>query len=349
MIDLTLQHKIKDRVVSFLRESWKPAIWLAVLGVGMTYLIGINRPWSSTLYWKVASFTVLMWELLWLGNAYLSNWIDTKISWHKDPLLRFGVGIAAMVVYTIASMICLIYFYRVVFNFRMGDDLGVTLYSTMIITTIISMFMTSRSFLFNWRQASIDAERAKQESIKAKYDSLKTQVNPHFLFNSLNALTNLVYQDQDKAAKFIKQLSEVYRYVLDNREQEVVSIQEELNFLTSYLFLQQIRFGDKLKVEISLEQVQGRVAPLAVQMLVENAIKHNVISDDDPLTIRIYSENQYLVIENSLKRKKILPEDSSGLGLENIRKRYEFLSDKKVEVEEKEVIFKVSLPIIPKE
>jgi LytS/YehU family sensor histidine kinase len=199
----------------------------------------------------------------------------------------------------------------------------------------------------NWRQTAIDAEKAKRESIKAQYDSLKNQVNPHFLFNSLNALTNLVYQDQDKAAKFIKQLSEVYRYVLESRDKEVVTINEELKSLESYIFLQQIRFGDKLNVQIDIPQRDGRVAPLALQMLFENAIKHNVISEEYPLTIHIYRKEDNLIVENTLKRKHILPEDSSGLGLENIKKRYEFLSDKKVAVEETNLKFKVTLPILP--
>jgi LytS/YehU family sensor histidine kinase len=163
----------------------------------------------------------------------------------------------------------------------------------------------------------------------------------------LNALTNLVYQDQDKAAKFIKQLSEVYRYVLDSRDKEVVSIQEELKFLESYLFLQHIRFGDKLNVQIDIPRKDGRVAPLALQMLFENAIKHNVISEEDPLTIHIYRQDENLVVENTLKRKQILAEDSSGLGLENIKRRYEFLSDKKVVVEETASKFKVTVPILP--
>jgi sensor histidine kinase YesM len=346
MIDLTFQDKFKETVISFLRETWKTALWLVVIGLGLTFLIAWDKPWNNVFFWKVASFAVLMWQLLWLGNAYLSNWLDSKISWHKDPLLRFGVGIAAMMVYTVTSVYALIYFYRIVFRIDVGNDMGGMLYSTVTITIIISMFMTSRLFLFNWRQASIDAEKAKQESIKAQYESLKSQVNPHFLFNSLNALTNLVYQDQDQAAKFIKQLSAVYRYVLDSRDKEVVSINDELKFLESYLFLQQIRFGDKLNVQMDIPQAEGRVAPLALQMLLENAIKHNVISEDDPLTIHIYRQAADLIIENTVKRKQILAEDSSGLGLKNIKRRYEYLTDRKVLVEETATKFKVTLPIL---
>ncbi len=120
--------------------------------------------------------------------------------------------------------------------------------------------MHGRSFLNNWRQAEMNSIELQKESMRSQYDSLKNQVNPHFLFNSLNALTNLIYDDQDKAAKFVKQLSEVYRYVLETQNKEVVPLADELKFLNSYLFLQQIRFGDKLKLEIHVNPSNKQVA-----------------------------------------------------------------------------------------
>jgi sensor histidine kinase YesM len=333
-------------MIVFFRESWRIALWLVIAGVAMTIIISSGQDWSASILIKVASFTCLIWLSLWLGNAYLSQWIDTRISWQENPGLRLVVGIVAMLIYTIASVYALVWFYRWAFNFNVSDDMRGFLYSSIIITTIISMFMTSRSFLLNWRQSAIDAETSKRESIKAHYESLKSQVNPHFLFNSLNALSNLVYEDQEKAVKFIKQLSEVYRYVLDSRGKEVVPLEEEVHFLKSYLYLQQIRFGNKLKVEMNLGDLKGTVAPLALQMLVENAIKHNVISEDDPLTIHITREGKNLVVENSLNRKNVLPEESNGLGLENIKRRYSFLTDNPVVVKESEKLFSVVLPVL---
>jgi sensor histidine kinase YesM len=333
-------------MLTFLKESWRVVLWAVLAGIIMTALVGLGRGWSALVLVQVASFTCLIWLFLWLGNAYLSNWIDQKISWHEKPVLRLTVGIAGMLVYTIASVYGVVFFYRWAFDFYVSDDLSSFLYSSIIITTIISMFMTSRSFLLNWRQSAIDAEASKRESIRAHYESLKNQVNPHFLFNSLNALTNLVHEDPDKAVTFIKQLSEVYRYVLDSRSKEVVPLKEEVHFLQSYLYLQQIRFGEKLTVAMNLDDVNGTIAPLALQMLVENAIKHNVISEDDPLTIHVFRQQQKLIVENSLHRKKVMPEESNGLGLENIRKRYSFLTDHPVEVKETDTVFRVTLPIL---
>lgn len=333
-------------MLTFLKESWRITAWLVLAGILMTGIIALGRGWSVYVVFLVASFTCLIWLVLWLGNAYLSNWIDQKISWYEKPVLRLAVGIAGMLVYTIFSIYGVVFFYRWAFNFHVSDDLQGLLYSSIIITTIISMFMTSRSFLLNWRQSAIDAEASKRESIRAHYESLKNQVNPHFLFNSLNALTNLVHEDPDKAVTFIKQLSEVYRYVLDSRSKEVVPLKEEVHFLQSYLYLQQIRFGEKLKVAMNLSDMSGAITPLALQMLVENAIKHNVISEDDPLTINVFRLQQNLIVENSLQRKKVMPEESNGLGLENIRKRYSFLTDNPVEVKETDTVFRVTLPIL---
>jgi LytS/YehU family sensor histidine kinase len=198
------------------------------------------------------------------------------------------------------------------------------------------------------RQATLDAEVLQKESAIAKYESLKNQVSPHFLFNSFNALTNLVYEDQDKAAKFIKQLSEVYRYVLDTREKEVVPLREERKFLDAYLFLQQIRFGDKLNLTIELDDLKCLVAPLVLQILVENAIKHNIVSEENPLQINIYAKDEFIVVENNLQQKSVIVNDSSGVGLDNIKKRYAFLSDRPVEIlNDKKFI--VRIPILPEE
>lgn len=330
----------------FSKDLAKTAFWLAIAGAGMTYIIQRDRDWPFSLLWKVGSLTILIWIFLWIGNAVLSASLDDKLSWQEKPIQRLVLGFVAMIVYSLGIVYLLVFFFRWVFHLNVGDDLGGMLYSTLIITTLINMFMTSRSFLLNWKQAAVDAERLKKESAEAHYTSLRNQVNPHFLFNSLNALTNLVYQNQDDAVRFIKQLSEVYRYVLDTRDKEVVSVQEELKFLQSYLYLQQIRFGNKLKLELKLQDVKGSVAPLALQMLVENAIKHNEISEENPLTIRIYSETNCLIVENNLQRKLVLGEEASGLGLDNIRKRYEFLTDKKLQIVNGPQQFTVHLPII---
>ncbi len=296
-------------------------------------------------YVWVTFFSTLLWFSLWIGNESLTVFISSRISWVAFPLKRFIIGVTSTVVFTVLMVLAIVMVWEKVMHFNFGGYFEVV-FTSLIITFFISLFLHGKEFLVRWRAAAVDAEASKRESIKAQYESLKNQVNPHFLFNSLNALTNLVYEDQDKAAKFIKQLSEVYRYVLDTRDREMVSLEEELRFLNAYLFLQQIRFGDKLQIKIELNGIESQVAPLAFQMLIENAIKHNVIALDDPLIINVYSANDYLVVENNFQKKTVLKEDSPGIGLDNIRKRYSFLSDRPIEVIETEKLFTVKLPIL---
>jgi len=204
-----------------------------------------------------------------------------------------------------------------------------------------------RTFLLNWRQTLLEAERLKREQVAARYEALKSQVNPHFLFNSLNVLSSLVHRDADMAEKFIRQLSDVYRYILDSRSKETVPIKEELSILRSYLFLMDIRFGTALQTNISIpDNTRGHLAPLTLQMLVENALKHNEISKSNPLHIEVFLENEdWIVVRNNLSPKNILPE-STGVGLANIQSQYQLLSEKAVLITDHDGFFTVKIPVL---
>jgi Histidine kinase len=312
----------------------------------LTYLQCTSCRTDGSRFFDYVLFSSFNWMLLWTINSELNDYLSNKISWIHTPIKRFLVGVIATIVFTALGVLIIIrsFEWLLGFEFSRYDQV---LVPSLLITFFISLFFHGRNFLFQWRQSAVDAERYQKESMVATYENLKSQVNPHFLFNSLNALTNLVYDDQEKAVKFIKQLSEVYRYVLDTRDKEVVLLEDELRFLQSYTFLQQIRFGDKLSMDINLTGLQTMVAPLAIQMLLENAVKHNEVSEENPLHIKIYTANQFIVVENDLQKKSRLGEASVGVGLDNIIKRYKFLTDKGVEVIETTKLFTVKLPIIP--
>src|SRR5688572_28155396 len=331
-------------LTTYLKKRISLLPWIIAGGSIQTLFVCKSCRTSFEYFLSISGLTITCWALAWFGNEYLHEYLDEKITWTKHPIKRLLAGLVVMVVYTVPTIYLVVSLTEMIFDLNLGA-ISKTIYVSVGITLVISVLLTSRSFLFNWRQTAIDAEKFKRESTVAKFESLRNQVNPHFLFNSLNALTNLVYDDQDKAVKFIKQLSEVYRYLLDTRDKEIVPLEEEKKFLESYLFLQQIRFGDKLRLTVSLDQKKCMVAPLVLQMLVENAIKHNIISEESPLSIHIYTDQNFIVIENNLQKKDKMMEDSPGIGLQNIRKRYEFLTDKEVEVIEREK-FVVRLPMI---
>jgi LytS/YehU family sensor histidine kinase len=208
------------------------------------------------------------------------------------------------------------------------------------------LFLHGRAFLFHWKNAIVETERLKQAHLSSRFESLKNQVNPHFLFNSLNVLSGLVYKDADLAAKFIKHLADVYRYVLDTRDREVVPLETELEALQAYIFLLQIRFGDSLKVEVNIQDCKENVIPpLTLQMLVENAVKHNIASRQHPLFIHITQENNIITVKNNLQIKHNEPE-SNGIGLANIQERYRYISNKLVQIIKDEQSFSVAVPLI---
>lgn len=332
----------------FILRQIRDLFFFSLASLAQTYLMCPrcrDNPDAFVMLW---AFTFCVWLVLWKGNQMLSHYLSHLISWIEFPTRRFVVGTIGAVGFTVVSVLVLIWIFEKGLNVDFGKGYIYTVYGSVVITIVISLFMHGRAFLSYWRAALVEKEEIQRESIVAKYESLKNQVNPHFLFNNLNALTNIVYEDREKAVKFIKQLSDVYRYVLDTRDQEVVPLKDELAFLHSYASLQQIRFGDKLSIQVSLPDGESYVAPLALQMLIENAIKHNVISEDDPLSIRVYHEDGYIVVRNNLQRKTTMGEPSSGVGLENIARRYELLTDKRVIVREEPGAFVVKIPILTK-
>jgi sensor histidine kinase YesM len=323
----------------------KETFFIALMGIPWGFLMCYTCR-DDLYYLSIAMLlSSCVWVFLWKGNEALNGLIDLKVSWIETPIKRFVIGLLGILIYTPLIMLGLFTLFQYLLNLNFGD-IRFTLIISVVITIIISLFLTGREFLLNWRKLELDTVKLRNESLSSRFESLKSQVNPHFLFNSLNTLTNLVYENQDLAAKFIKQLSEVYRYVLDTRDRELVTKEEELKFLDSYLFLQKIRFGENLNVNMDMQQIETLFPPVTLQMLIENAIKHNIISSEQPLRITISSKKGVIEVSNNLQVKRIQKEESAGVGLANISQRYEFLTNKKLEVVKTDTEFIVRLPII---
>ncbi len=323
-------------------------IMVLIMPASFTTWHGIQEVWPSVLMSIAYTFT------LGEGNGYLDDYLDRLVRWVDQPLKRLVLSIAVMFVYSAATIFIIEFVVgKLVWEARCDCTLTwqeyylPNLYFPLGITVLITSFLNSRKFLLEWRRSAIEAERFKSEYLASQYQSLKDQMNPHFLFNSLNTLTYLVYENQDQAAQFIKKLSEVYRYVLDTREREVVPVDEEIAFVRAYIFLQKIRFEHALQVEIVVPpETTFQLPPLALQMLLENAIKHNELSEERPLRITIWLEGEaYLVVENNWQPKEIR-ETSSGIGLANIRARYAYLSEAEVVVADEQQHFTVKLPLL---
>ncbi len=192
----------------------------------------------------------------------------------------------------------------------------------------------------------LENEQLKNENLLVQLTSLKNQLNPHFLFNSLNTLSWLINEDKDKSQQYLQKLSQVLRYSLSMQEQSLVSLKEEFGLVENYIFLLQIRFGDNLKIVKNIENTQFKIPPLSLQLLIENAIKHNIISTASPLSIWLESNenNKTIIVRNTLNRKP--NSEGTGIGLVNLNERFKILANKAIEIEQNDNEFKVILSLI---
>lgn len=192
-----------------------------------------------------------------------------------------------------------------------------------------------------------EKEQLQRENIQSQLEGLKNQVNPHFLFNSLNTLTYLIPEEPNKAVNFVQKLSKVYRYILEIRDQKIVTISDELEFLNAYVFLLKERFGENLNVDIDIPKsyYQNKIVPLSLQILFENVIKHNIISTQKPLVIKVFIEKDKLIVKNNLQKKNQVI-SSTSMGLQNIKNRYQFFTKQEVDVIVTSNSFLVALPLV---
>lgn len=336
---------------------WKHPLWQYVrisifFGLGLTLIfLPFNDFGWGVLFRQITAYTVIS-ILIWAGIEWMVDVMDQYISWLDRPILRVLITLFSTVIYSIFIVVVINalyywWFFEVPFLDYLARATPGIYYSTSAITIIIGSFLHGRGFLMAWKESVKEAEELKRAHIAAQYETLKNQVNPHFLFNSFNVLSNLVYKDADLAAKFIKQLSQVYRYVLDTRDKEVVTLKEELDALESYIFLMKIRFGENLSISMNLEAKNDEMTvPLTLQMLLENAIKHNEVSKAFPLTIQIDRVEEDCVLMKNKLQEKEQTQHQSGVGLENIKARYKFISEKKVEISKTNDFFEVRIPIV---
>ncbi|UJP65110.1 sensor histidine kinase [Mongoliitalea daihaiensis] len=298
-------------------------------------------------------FSFLMSASISLGGFKVEEFYDKRISWIAAPVKRLLLTTSTYLLYTFIISFVLIsgYVLTTVEGVHLGNMnwyriLNSTL-STIVIAVIIITIFIARSWLYEWRHAALEAERLKTESISSQFQSLKDQLNPHFLFNSLNVLSNLVYESPDKSAAFIQQLAKIYRYVLDIQEEELVLVARELEFANSFLSLQKIRLEANFTYKIDIPTIPpAYIPPLSLQLLLENALKHNISSQEQPLNIHITLANDSLVISNNLQLKHSADIRSTGIGLRNIEKRYQLLSNKKPQIMQTAKEFTVTLPLL---
>lgn len=295
-------------------------------------------------------FTIGIAFIIWEGNRYLLFTLRSYFDWFNKPVRKLVVLVLAVSAYTIPmSALLLVIWYKI---FNAGIVNWDVLATTTLIITICVFFITHiYETVFLVREA--ESEKLKKEQLEraraeAELEALKNQIDPHFIFNSLNALSHLIEKDPVKARRFNDNMADVYRYILQNKARELVLLHEEMVFVTDYFSLLKIRFEEAVQLQIDIDPAvydQYLIPPISLQILVENAIKHNEFSDAVPLIIFIDMQNDELIIHNQV-RKKILRKTSSRIGLQNLGERYKLTTSKEISVKESTHDFTVSLPVL---
>lgn len=292
---------------------------------------------------------------LYLANAYFVSYMLSK---YKQDLFKLNHLLVALISSICISLITifLLRFLIIVYGFNQNTSLFfqnekmVFYWMSLTISVVITAIFYTIYYIKSKQDTKVKEQKVIAGTASAKFDALKNQLDPHFLFNSLNVLTSLIEENPDKAQQFTTSLSKVYRYVLEQKNKELVTVDEELKFARTYMSLLKNRFEDSIVFEIpeQANNPESKVVPLSLQLLLENAVKHNVVTSSKPLHIKIYETNGNLVVENNLQPKQILKK-SSGVGLANIRQRYQLLTNKQVIINQKANSFAVAIPMLTKQ
>jgi sensor histidine kinase YesM len=314
-------------------------------------LISYNQIFSGSGVAGVILVSLARTTILWHGSMLIINFLVLRYSVFKQPLKLFGFQVLSLIVFVILVELAEIFVIEQFLHLPMSRvEKSNVLTISVLVTFTISSIYASVSFFMQWKSNLERAQALEKANMEARYETLRNQVNPHFLFNSLNTLLMLV-GDNPVASKYVESVSEFMRYMLNSREKEAVLLRDELKMAREYVFIQQNRFGGKLTVDFEVGEAfyHFAIPPLALQMLIENSLKHNVISREHPLRVKVYTAgNEYLVVENNIQ-PKIEKEPSTGVGLDNIRNRYLYLSGKEVIVKQEEGSFIVMLPLFEKQ
>ncbi|MCF6296026.1 MAG: 2TM domain-containing protein [Flavobacteriaceae bacterium] len=301
------------------------------------------------------SFYQLYSFVLGYSNMYYFEYLE-KRTWKKnESIKRILIGIFGSVIITLIGLFFLraftvtIYFGKTFEEFIANETLESYQFGLWITLTIVVIFHFIY-FYNKYQQNKIKEQKVIAGTASAKFDALKNQLDPHFLFNSLNVLTSLIEENPNNAQKFTTSLSKVYRYVLEQKNKELVTVDEELEFAKTYMSLLKMRFEDSIIFDIpeKASNPESKVVPLSLQLLLENAVKHNTVTANKPLHIKVYEHNGTLVVENNFQPKQIVKK-GSGVGLSNIMQRYQLLTDKKVNIIKETRRFAVAIPMLTKQ
>jgi len=326
---------------------------LSVIFVGIEFFANGSVQFDREFFIRVG-YNLFYSVILTIINSSFFDYLNHRVVWKKYGRYRLVIGAVGGIVLTMFGVL----FIRILI--RMGlegaswkeflsGERAIHYLIALIITIVFSVFFHAFYFYRALQDKKVKEQKIIAGTASAKFDALKNQLDPHFLFNSLNVLTSLIEEDPDQAQKFTTSLSKVYRYVLEQKNKDLVTVDEELQFAKTYIRLLKMRFEDSIVFDIpeKCSNPEAKIVPLSLQLLLENAVKHNVVTSTRPLHIKVFEDRESLVIQNNLQEKQVVKK-SSGVGLRNIQQRYSILSDKEVQIKKTSKDFTILLPMLTK-
>jgi len=324
-----------------------------LIGILFYFIMQLINPWDYDEWSKAVlieilkelAITIIGVTLVVEQGFWITKRLDNWLSWRNSMKKRIIVQLGAQIMLVSLIITCIKFIFPNLFTqdivYRQAIVMGI------ILSILITALVTAESFFIQWNRTVLEATKHEQQATKAQLEFLKMQIDPHFLFNNFSTLTSLIEEDPQLAVEYLQRLSAIYRHVLKEQEQHVVRLKEELEFIDAYLFLYKTRYQDSLVVEVNItgNLMEKGIATATLQLLVENAIKHNSISKQEPLTIHILAEEEYLIVKNNINHtlKRV---ESTGLGLKNITERYLLLCNQEILVEQTPSEFVVKIPLL---
>jgi len=337
---------------TLIRNFFPRFVIVSLFSLAALFLFGILLDFPGRYaadLWIIIPVYILFYNIASEGNLLIDKYLDKKIPWFISARRRMFFQIIITLVWTFL-VVAVPFIIRLLFI--SGAEIKnpkFAIFNLAVVSLFIIAFngiYVANNFFRNWKTSLLEIEWLKQEKLKSDYKLLQDQINPHFLFNSLSVLMSEIKHNPDVAYEFTKKLSDVYRYVLQNKNHQIVKLQKELQSVNAFIYLHKIRLGEKLQVSVLVREELNEkfLPPMTLQVLVENAIKHNIVSETKPLEISIKGDSEGITVQNNLQEKTII--DSTQTGLSNIKMRYSLLGSKNIKITKTGDEFCVFVPLL---
>lgn len=338
------------RLIKEIIWTFKVVAILSVIGIGLNFILEDSTDWNDIKEWII--YNCYFAFPFSLGNNILIDYLNKSFPWNEAPKKRLVWGVIISTIFNVALLILLIMFLATVIEGQPIESAFSRRYAgtyiiALIITLVISLIGYSYFFFKQVEQEKIINEKLRREKVTAELNALRSQVNPHFLFNSFNVLSGLIDEDQKKAQKFLGGLSKIYRYILEQKDENISSLEDEIKFAHQYLDLHKIRFENSIFLDVDIDKTlyERNIPSLSLQLLLENAVKHNAFDTNQPLQIQIKSQGDLIIVSNNIRKRSHL-NGSSGIGLKNIAERYKLREINGFNIDESNNQFTVTLPLL---